>query len=77
MPMVTTMFVVLKPKRIDQKGQEVIFLGERNILDLNLGSVYMGVYNYKTHQTTHLITVYSIVWTQKYKIKIHILTLYR
>lgn len=77
--MVTTMSVILKPERIDWKGREVLFWDEGNILDLNLGSVYMGVYNYKTHQTTHLITVYSIVCKlpQKCKIKIHILKLYR
>lgn len=58
----------------------MILRGDRNILDLILGSVYMSIQNFKTYETIHLIVVYSIVYklsisTKKEKF-IYILKLY-
>lgn len=67
--MATTMSIVIEVRKwlpgaekSNWKEWEVIFLGDRNILDLNLGSVYTSIYNFKTHQNIHLIVVYFTVY---------------
>lgn len=86
--MVTTISMVIEirnwlpgAERIDWKGQEVIFWGDRNILDLNLVVfIYKDVCNFQnsSNYTQYLcILLYVNYLNKKCKIKIYILKLYR